>query len=95
MLHCSLPLKGLSIGEGGTVRGRFDAVLGRQESNVIRHRARREMRRASDLRRHVGLRDDILCGFAFLRVAARGKKHARVVGHMSHECREWGGTGGG
>jgi hypothetical protein len=29
MLHCSLLVRGLSTNESGTVRGRFDAVLGR------------------------------------------------------------------
>jgi hypothetical protein len=43
------------------------------------------MRGASDECHHVGLRDVVLNGFAFLEVAARGNEHARVVGQMSHE----------
>jgi hypothetical protein len=43
------------------------------------------MRRAINKRRHVGLRDDIRCGFTFLMVAARGNEPARVVGQMDHE----------
>jgi hypothetical protein len=39
---------------------------------------------ANDECRFVGLRDDVLSGLAFLRVAARGNAHARVVGQMSH-----------
>jgi hypothetical protein len=84
-MHCGLPFEGLSSGEVGTVRCRFDVVPGPHERNVIGRSARKEMRGASDQCRHVGLCDDVLCGFTFLMVAARGYEHARVVGQMSHK----------
>jgi hypothetical protein len=40
---------------------------------------------SSKLRCHVGLCDDVLGGFAFLRAATRGNEHAKVVGHLSHK----------
>jgi hypothetical protein len=83
--HVSLPVRGVGAGDGVTVRCRFDAVPGRQEGDVRRRRTRREMRGGSDECRHVGLRDDILNGLAFLRVATRGNENTRVVEQMSHE----------
>jgi hypothetical protein len=43
--------------------------------------------------RHDGLRDDVVCGFAFLSVAARGNEHTRMVGQMNHELAVANGVG--
>jgi hypothetical protein len=85
MLHCNLLVGGLIAGEGSTVRGRFDAVFGRQEGSFTWRRARRYVRGTSDECRQVGLRDDVLSGSAFLMVAVRGNEHARVDGQMCHK----------
>jgi hypothetical protein len=37
--------------------------------------------------------DDVLCGFAFPRVATHGNEHARVVGKMSHKLAVANGVG--
>jgi hypothetical protein len=85
VLHSGLPMGGLGAVQSSPVRFRFHTLSGGEESDGSKCCAGRGVGWASDKSGHVGLLENVLFGFALVRITARRDKCRRVVGHVGYK----------
>jgi hypothetical protein len=85
LMRSGLPFWCLGVGESSPVRLRFSTLSGGKENKGVRYRADWYMEWTSKPAGLGGLFEDVLFGFALIRVTKRRDKYRRVIGHVVHK----------